>query len=119
MQQVDVLNFFAHTEPAIVVEGGNNLTFPPNNASGTFIVRIYTTSAVKSLDVVNNKENTKATTVIFHSYPKFEVVATFEVTVDLPDGEKREGEQYTIHVENEEKKVATQEITIVKAERKL
>ena len=86
--------------------------------SGTFIVKIYTTSEVESLDVVNNNRRDAEVTVILHSYPKFEVVATFEVTVRLPNEEKRGGEQYTIHVQNEEKKASVEGIHIVKAERK-
>lgn len=106
------------TEPAIFIEGhtGYHLTFPPNEASGNFIVRIYTTSEVQFLDVVSNDQEEVEVTVIFRSYPTFEVVARFEIRIPLAeDGEEQ---SYIIHAQTEEKKIAIQEITVVKAESK-
>lgn len=104
------------TEPAIFIEGhdGYYLTFPPNKASGNFMVNIYTTSQIDFMDVISSDQKEVEVAVIFHSYPTFEVVAKFEVRIPLPDdGEER---IYILHAQTEEKKIAIQEITVVKAE---
>lgn len=77
---------------------------------------MYTTSEIESFDVVSNDWEGSPVAVLFRSYPTFEVVAKYEVQMSLPeDGEAR---THTIHVKNQDERVAIQEITVMKAESK-
>ena len=78
------------------------------------MVKIYTTAKIEVFDIVASDFEKSDITVFFHSYPPYEVIATYEVTVMLP--EAGEETKYTIDIETEEKIAVSQEITVAKAE---
>lgn len=115
----DLCFSLSNADPTIIIEGqdGFQITYPPNESGGLFFVNVYTTSELKSFDVVNNDELTSfKISVIFYSYPMFQVVAKYQVKI--PKVPRGVTQNYTIHVVNEDNRAASQKIQILMADSK-
>lgn len=104
-------------DPWITIEGQDDyvVLFPPDSNDGRFMVNIYTTAEIRSLDVADNEDASQQITVRFHSFSIFEVVAKFEIILPREGNDRRE-KTYTIHLTNDEGKTATQEVRVVQTE---